>query len=60
MYPLRELVDGAAATDVNVDTVLDEEPHVFPSGWTLDDRVCVELSWPASLLALTYTVETNG
>lgn len=60
MYPLRELVDGATATDVNVDTVLDEEPHVFPSGWTLDDRVCVELSWPCSLLALTYAVETNG
>lgn len=60
MYPLRELVDGATATDVNVDTVLDEEPHVFPSGWTLDDRVCVELYWPGSLLALTYAVETNG
>lgn len=60
MFPLRELVGGAASPDVNSDTVMDEEPHVFQSGWTIDERVCVELSWPCSLLALTYAVETNG
>lgn len=60
MFPLRTLRDGVTPDDVEMDVVIDEEPFVFPSGWTLDERVCIELQWPCSLLALTYDVQTNG
>ncbi|KAA3527048.1 hypothetical protein GOZ96_04725 [Agrobacterium vitis] len=61
MNPLRKLVNNMETEDISLDAVIDEDQFVMPGdGWTLDRRVCIELQWPASLLALIYDVDSNG
>lgn len=61
LFPLREQRNSMPVDDVSIGEVEDEKQFVIGGdGWTLDRRVCIQMEWPASLLALVYDVDSNG
>lgn len=62
LYPLPPEVGLETATAVVTGTAADEDRFMFTGGYDTDSRVCIECAspFPASVLGLVFTVETNG
>jgi hypothetical protein len=62
MLQMPRIYDGNLVSDItSLDTQFDHQMFPFPSEWTTDARMCVEVQpgYSATLTGLVYGVETN-